>query len=445
MRIALISPKGPLYRYRGGIFKKNLRYAPLTLVHLAALVPEDLNAEIVIHDEGIGDIPTDLDVDLVAMTVITGSASRAYEISALFRERGIPVVLGGPHVTLVPEDAAPHADCLAVGYAEQTWPQLLRDFAAGKLKKRYNQGADLDISGLPLPRWDLLNTRRFTTHHVYEATRGCVHTCDFCVVPAAWGRKPFQRPIGDVVAEIKARGSKKLIFLDLNIIADRAYAAQLFEALVPLKVKWFGLSTTLLCNDIELLDLAAKSGCRGLLMGLESISGPSLKLSHKSFNDPGGFVEITRMLHARNIALMGTFVFGLDHDDPDIFLRTAELAIEAAIDLPRYAIVTPFPGTELYRRLEAEGRILTRDWDLYDGQHMVFKPARMSVEELQRGHEAAWKATYTVGATWKRLSASRTCLGVTVPANFGYRFYANHLDTHYNCDWFTGTGIRRSA
>ncbi len=445
MKVALISPKGPLYRHKGGIFKKNLRYAPLTLVHLAALVPEELNAELVIHDEGIEDIPTDMEVDLVAMTVITGCARRAYELSAIFRERGIPVVMGGPHITLIPEDAAPHADCIVVGYAEETWPQLLRDFAAGNLKKRYNQGEKLDLSGLPLPRWDLLNTSRFTTHHAYEATRGCVHNCDFCVVPAAWGRKPYQRPIGDVVTEIKARGSKKLIFLDLNIIADRCYAFELFEALVPLKVKWFGLATTLLCKDTELLDLAAKSGCRGLLIGLESISESSLKSSHKSFNDPSGFIEVTSMLHERNISLMGTFVFGLDHDEPDIFMETAELAIEARIDLPRFAIATPFPGTELYKRLDSEGRIFTRNWDLYDGQHVVFEPARMSVEALQRGHEAAWKATYTYGAIWKRLSASRTCLSITIPANFGYRFYANHLDTHYEWDWFNGTGIGGGA
>ncbi len=445
MRIALLSPKGPLYRHRGGIFKRSLRYAPLTLTHLAALVPDDLNAEVTIFDEGIEDIPEDLDVDLVGMTVITGCAKRAYALAAPLRERGIPVVLGGPHVTLAPEDAAPHGDTLVVGYAEQTWPKLLRDFANNDLAERYDQGPRLDLSGLPVPRLDLVRKGSYSTLHTYEATRGCIHDCDFCVVPAAWGRTPIQRPVEDVVEEIRVRGSRRLIFLDLNLIADRSYAARLFEALIPLNVGWFGLSTTLLTRDTDLLSLAARSGCSGVLIGLESISEAALTESRKPFNNPENYHDLVRALHDHNIALMGTFVFGLDDDTPTVFENTAKFAIDACVDLPRYAIVTPFPGTALYHRLESEDRILTRDWDLYDGQHVVFQPKGMTVEQLQAGHEAAWKKTYSWAAITKRLCGSRTRPFVAIASNLGYRFYAQHLDTHYNCDWFPGQGIQRKT
>ena len=191
MKIALISPKGPLYRHRGGIFRRSLRYAPLTLTTLASLVPADLDAEVTLIDEGIDDVDLDLKADVIGMTVITGTAPRAYELADHFRARGIPVVLGGPHVTLVPDDAEPHADSVVVGYAEDTWPELLRDLAAGRLQPRYTQEPELTLAGRPFPRRDLLPARRFLTTNVFEATRGCIHNCDFCVVPAAWGRKPY--------------------------------------------------------------------------------------------------------------------------------------------------------------------------------------------------------------------------------------------------------------
>ena len=221
LRVALISPKGPLYRHRGGIFRKSLRYQPLTLTTLASLIPPELDIDLKLIDEGIDDVPDHLDVDLVGLTVITGTASRAYELSRRFRSRGITTVLGGPHVTLIPDDAQPHADAIVVGYAEDTWPKLLRDFAAGRLAPRYDQAADLDLANRPYPRRDLLPSRRFLTNNVFEATRGCVHNCDFCVVPAAWGRKPYQKPVQDVIADIRRHGARKLIFVDLNLIADR--------------------------------------------------------------------------------------------------------------------------------------------------------------------------------------------------------------------------------
>ncbi len=438
LRLALVSPKGPLYRHRGGIFRKSLRYQPLTLTTLAALVPPELNIELTLIDEGIQEVPEKLNVDLIGFTVITGTAPRAYELSRKFRAQGIATVLGGPHVTLIPDDAQPNADAIVVGYAEDIWPELLRDFANGRMRKRYVQAPNLNLAGRPFPRRDLLPSRRFLTNNVFEATRGCVHSCDFCVVPAAWGRKPFQKPVEEVTEDIRRHGARKLIFVDLNLIADRDYALSLFKALIPMRLQWYGLSTVLLADDPELLELTARSGCRGLLMGLESISPENLKASLKGFNSPDRYVRLVEKLHEHGIALQGCFVFGLDGDKTDVFLKTAQFAVDAKIDLPRFAIVTPFPGTALHKRLESEGRILTRNWELYDAQHVVFQPRGMSVRELEQGTEAAWKHAYSYRSILARLRHSPAPWGVRLTTNLGYRFYAHHLSRFYNCDWIIG-------
>jgi radical SAM superfamily enzyme YgiQ (UPF0313 family) len=413
LKICLLSPKGPLYRHRGGIFRKSLRYSPLTLPTLAALIPTDIEHELTLFDEGIEEIPADLDADIIGITVITGTAKRSYEIAAQFRARGITVVLGGPHITLVPDDAKPHADAIVVGYAEDTWPQLLRDFQKGALQPRYTQSPDLSLAGRPRARRDL----------------------DFCVVPFAWGRKPYQKPVAEVIDEIRSTGARRAIFVDLNLVADKDYATELFEALIPLKLIWAGLATNLLARDEQLLDLCARSGCKGILVGLESISQQGLKDIHKGFNTPELYAEWIENFHAHGIAVNGTFVFGLDDDTPEVFERTAEFVIDTGIDLPRFAILTPFPGTALYKRLENEGRITTRDWELYDGQHVVFKPAQMSADALQKGNMATWRKVYGYRSIAQRMRHTPVSKLMFLGANMGYRFYANRLDQFYNCDW----------
>jgi radical SAM superfamily enzyme YgiQ (UPF0313 family) len=434
MKVVLISPKGPLYRSRGGIFRKSLRYQPLTLTTLAALAPRDLAIDFQLMDEGIEEVPMDLQADLIGMTVITGSSRRAYELAAHFRSRGLPVVLGGPHVTLMPDEAALHADAICTGYAEETWPQLLRDFAAGRMQPRYAQSPDFQLTNLPFPRRDLLDGRRYITQAVFEATRACGHDCEFCVAPTAWGRRQFQKPVEHVIADIRQFGARRLIFIDLNLISDRQYARRLFEGLIPLGVRWFGLATSLIGRDPDLMALMARSGCAGLLIGFETVSEQGLADIRKSFNDPALYRRLVSDLHRLGISIQGCFVFGGDHDTTDVFERTASFVNEVGIDLPRFAILTPFPGTPLHRRIDAEGRLLTRNWELYDGQHVVFRPAKMTPRELQEGHEWAWKAVYTRRAILRRLGKSRTQLPVAIMANFGYRFYAHHLHTHYNCD-----------
>lgn len=434
MKVVLISPKGPLYRYKGGLFKKSLRYQPLTLTTLAAYVPNELDIELELIDEGIQVVPENLQADLVAMTVITGTAPRAYELARQFRARRIPVVLGGPHVTLIPEEAQQHADAICVGYAEETWPQLLRDFSQGQMQHIYRQRTGMPLGYTAFPRRELLNKQHFLTQAVFEATRSCMHDCEFCVAPAAWGRTQYQRPIEWVIDDIRRVGQKKIIFIDLNIISDKKYAKELFRRLIPLNLQWFGLSTVLIAHDAELMELVARSGCKGLLLGLETISEHSLQDAKKRFNESVSYKTVISDLHQLGIAIQGCFVFGLDHDTMEVFDNTVEFAIDAGIDLPRFAILTPFPGTPIYQRMQTQGRILTQDWELYDGQHVVFQPKHMSVQQLAEGHERAWKKVYRWSAIARRLWNARNYRPLALSVNMGYRFYAHHLHEYYNCD-----------
>ncbi len=440
MKIALISPKGPLYRHRTGIFRKSLRMAPLTLTTLAALIPPELDIDVEIYDEGIEDLPQYLEADLVGMTVITGTAARAYELSKQFRAEGKTVVLGGPHITLVPEDAQPHADAIVSGYAEETWPQLLHDFMAGRLRPRYEMGEGFSLrtpGNTPFARRELLKKGGYKSINTFEATRGCVHKCDFCVVPSAWGRRPFQKPIEHVVADIRQLGAKRMVFYDLNIVADRAYAKELFRALIPLNIKWFGLATVLLAEDAELLDLLVRSGCKGLLIGFESVETAALADANKRFNRPDKYAELMRILHRNGIAVNGTFVFGNDSDTIDSFDAVKEFVMTHGVDLPRFSVLTPFPGTPLFTHLENEGRILTRNWDFYDGQHVVFQPKNMTPQELIEGHEKLWHEVYSLRGisvrSIKRFRQRLSLMPIIVTANIGYRYYANNLSNFYTC------------
>jgi radical SAM superfamily enzyme YgiQ (UPF0313 family) len=428
MRIQLLSPAGEIHRHGAGIFKTALRYAPLTLTTLAALVPAELEAEVAIQDEGVQPLDLSFEADLVGITAITGTAQRAYRIADELRARGHTVVLGGVHATLLPDEAAEHADALVLGYGERSWPELLRDFAQGRMKRRYFAATGKQLMGVPIARRDLLRKERYATINSIEATRGCPHKCDFCVVPTAWSNVYAHRPIEDVVAELKTFEGRRAIFIDLSPVEDVHYAKALYRAMIPLQMRWVGLSTARIVEDAELLRLAAQSGCKGLLIGFESISQDTLNETHKHFHAAPRYGEVVKKLHDHGIGIQGCFVFGFDNDDDSVFARTAEFVDRTGIDLPRYAVATPFPNTGLYRRLEAEGRLLHRDWSLYDVEHVVFRPRQMTPERLQEGLEWTWRQSYAWRSFFRRLGAAPwSILPLWVSLNLGYRYYAQHL------------------
>jgi radical SAM superfamily enzyme YgiQ (UPF0313 family) len=428
MKIQLLSPAGEIHRNTTGIFKRSLRYAPLTLTTLAALVPEEVGAEITLQDEGVQPLDLDFSADLVGITAITGTSLRAYEIADKLRSRGHKVVLGGVHPTLMPDEAEEHADCLVTGYAETSWPQLVRDFAAGQLASRYSMPVDRHLRGIPLPRRDMLQKSRYATINSIEATRGCPHKCDFCVVPTAWHGTYLRRPVEEVVAELQTFEKRHAVFIDLSPVEDVAYAKSLYRAMIPLKIRWVGLATTRLAEDLELLKLAAQSGCRGVLIGFESIDQLTLNGTRKHFHHADRYAEYVKRLHDHGIGIQGCFVFGFDDDDGSVFERTVEFVDKTKIDLPRYAVVTPFPSTPLYKRLEAQGRLLHRKWSLYDVEHVVFEPKQMTPEQLQEGLQWSWEQSYSWSSIGRRLSgAPWRILPLWLSTNLGYRFFARHL------------------
>lgn len=424
LKLALLAPAGAMHRY-GGSFGKSLHYAPLTLTTLAALVPEDIEADIKIYDETAGRIPLDLDADLIGITCITGTAPRCYAYADYFRKKGKTVMLGGVHPSMLPDEAAQHADVVFTGFSEQTFPQAIRDYLNGSLQKFYHQNKDFSIVGRPFPRRELLDPKRYITTKTVEAIRGCCHTCTFCAYPAAFGRCVYKRPVKEVAAEIEAMNTRHVLFPDVNLITDRQYAIELFNALIPLKIIWLGLVTSSIGIDEELMTLFRKSGCRGLLIGFESITQESQKYIHKGVNKVDSYVELMKKLHDNGILVQGCFAFGGDEEDESVFDRTVEMIIKAKIDLPRYSILTPFPKTGYYEQLEKEGRIFERNWAMYDVEHVVFMPKKMTVEQLIEGTDRAWRNTYSTGNVLKRLAPFTHSPWLSFPLNMGYKGYAD--------------------
>jgi len=426
-RLLLLLPDGRIHKLSLGPLRTSFREAPLTATHLAALVPPELDLDISVVDGSISPPPLEEDYDLVAISVITGTAPEAYRLAEHFRRRGATVVLGGVHVTLLPDEAAAHADAIVVGPAEDTWPKLLHDWHDGRMAERYQPERRPSLAGLPEPRRDLQKHLGYIMPNTVFATRGCGHRCDFCAVPAA-GIGWQTRPVGDVVSSVRATGARRIAFNDVNIVQDRDYAIELFEAMAPLGKKWGGLATTDVAHDPELLEAMVRSGCSYLLLGFESVSNHGLRDMRKSFNHPGGYRFVCDTLHRHGIAIQGCFIFGLDDDDPSVFDDTIEAVNELRIDIPRYALYTPFPGTAAYRRLEADGRLLHRDWWYYDTQHVVIQPLKLSPEQLERGFFHAWRKTFTMRSILHRTSACPRQLPISFVGNLAYRLYIRRLE-----------------
>jgi radical SAM superfamily enzyme YgiQ (UPF0313 family) len=399
-----------------------LNFQQITMPYLAARVP--LSWYVVHIDEEGEDINWSIHADVIGITFHTPSALHAYDIAARFRARGICVVMGGPHVTLLPEEAAQHADVIFIGEAEGLWEDFLKGFAAGSYLSVYQQTRAPSMEKTPEARKELFH-RHDHANGVLFATRGCPCQCDFCSVTVMYGHKLRKRPVGEVAAEYASFKGKVIIFWDDNIAGDIEYAKRLCRAIAPYRKWWSSQASIHAGRDDEFLEVAAQSGCKQLFLGLESISQKSIAEVNKAFNRVDEYLRVTDRIHSHGIAVQTGIVFGFDHDTPEIFEDTIDFLEKAGVQNATFNVLTPFPGTPLFRRMEEEGRIMTRDWRKYNSRDdVVYRPKRMSAAELLAGFRYANDRFYSLPSTVKRLSRSPVQLWWTLPLNlaYGYRW-----------------------
>ncbi len=376
----------------------------LGLTLLASLFPKTYEVKII--NEVIEEIDFNAGVDLVGITALTCVIKRAYAIADRFRERGVKVILGGVHPSLLPDEAKEHADSVFIGEAEGMLDKVIADFESGKLQPFYKNREWSDLKGMPLPRRDLLNKRYRPFFKVIETTRGCPNRCEFCSVPIINGKRYRIRPLEEIDHELSTIIHKKgeyLFLSDDNVTAKEDYAFGLFEIFKRHKVKWMGFTTLKIALNEKLLKAARESGCVSLFLGFESLLQENLDNVSKRFVNAKELSNLIKTIQTHRIGIQGAFIFGFDGDDPTVFKKTVEFVQENNIDLPTFSVLTPFPGTPLFSRLEKEGRIFDLNWSHYDMSHVVFKPKKMTVQELQEGYLWAQKYICAPRSILKRL------------------------------------------
>jgi radical SAM superfamily enzyme YgiQ (UPF0313 family) len=402
---------------------------PLSMALLASLTPA--RVEVRFYDDRVEEIPFDETTDLVAISVETFTALRAYKIARAFRARGVLVVMGGYHATLVPDEVERECDAVIVGDAEPVWAQVLADAGRRRLKRRYDGAGQRNLAGLR-PRREIFAGKRYQNITLVEFARGCNFKCDFCAVTAFHAASQHHRPAGDVAAEICATGRRRFFIVDDNVASQPAQARELCRALLPLGVRWVGQASIHIARDHELLALMRRSGCLGVLIGMESLDPANLRDMGKDWNIAGGgYAESLRRFRDHGLAIYGTFVFGYDNDDRDVIRRSVEFAKEQKLFLAAFNHLVPFPGTPLYRRLECEGRLLKPRWWLDPDARVgdvSFRPKKLEPGELQELCLDARRQFYGWGSIcrrmWDRRANLRTplMLGVYLGLNLGAHF-----------------------
>lgn len=412
LKFQIICPAAAQFRVAAGqtaSFRTRIfRFSMLSALSVAACAPDGVKAEVV--DENVQAIDFDQDADLVGVSFMTFNAPRAYEIARRFRERGKTVLFGGYHPTLMPEEAAEHADAVCIGDAESNLPRMIEDYRNGRLQKFYRMPYP-DFRGRHVKE-ELLRSRDYMWATVVQATRGCHHRCEFCSV-SAFSEHAFKtKPIEEAVAEIRAGGRSRVLFIDDNLAADLEYVKALLRALVPLRIRWYSQIPFNVTRDRELLDLMQQSGCHGVFIGFESLVQESLAETGKGFNLAAEYRSGIAELHRRKIAVVAALVLGYDHDGLEVFERTVRFLENAQADALQLTVLTPFPGTPLFRRLEEEGRIRDRNWEHYDLGHVTFAPKKMTAAELEEGHDRILGWFYSWPQILRRLGRQALYLGV---------------------------------
>jgi len=423
MKILLISPERKRRRDEAFLFKLGF----LNLPYIAAVTPRDVEVKIV--DEAYEAIDFDERVDLVGLTAQTPVAPRAYQIASEFRKRGVPVVMGGVHASMLPEEAIQYVDSVVVGEGEISWPQVIEDSRRGELKPFYRPTTRVNIKTLPLPRRELLNGAHYFPLKLLETSRGCPHRCDFCSVSKFFGSRYRNRPMEEINRELRILFPERsvmnpigkrflsliskdlpyflkrrlLYIIDSNVASNRRFARKLFTLLKEYDLLWWGHAPVSVGYDEDLLKLFSESGCIALNLGFESLSSKNLMAMKKGFNKPKRYEEAVKRIHGHGIGIMGTFIVGLDGDDETVFDQITDFVMHNRLDWALTFIMTPCPGTDSFLRLEKEGRILTRDWEKYDSLNAVYQPSLISSEELERGFRKTWKTVFSLPSIYRRI------------------------------------------
>ncbi|MFA5975938.1 MAG: radical SAM protein [Elusimicrobiota bacterium] len=380
----------------------------LSLYILAALTPD--NVEVAITDERIEQINFNERVDLVGITVVTSLANRAYEIADEYRKRGIPVILGGIHVSLLPEEAIQHCDSVVIGEAEELWGQVVEDFQKGKLERFYRASAFPELTQSPIPKWDFLEPKAYS-YFTLQIGRGCPFDCDFCMVKRFNGRVYRHKEIERVISEIKLLKKldpeKLIFFTDDNILAIPPFTKELLSRLIPLKMKaWWCQSSVNRLKDDRMLDLMYQAGCRVIFVGIESVSQKSIDSMNKgAVNKVDEYKDVIRKVHSHKMAVFGSFVFGNDTDDKTIFEETIKFIDETNIGFAMINILTPPPGSRLFTRLEQENRIFHWEWWRYNTDTVCFQPKQMTPDQLYAGRHRVLNQIYSYDSLYKRWDA----------------------------------------
>ena len=394
-------------------------FPPLGLATLAAYVEPDDRA--VLIDEHVMPLDTDDAPDLVLIQVYITNAYRAYRIADSYRAKGCFVALGGLHVTSLPEEAMAHADAIFLGPGEQIFPEFLRDFRRGVPRRVYRSGTGRTIERIPAVRRDLIQRGRYLVPNSIVVTRGCPQHCDFCYKDAffAGGRSFYTQRVDEALAEIERLPGRHLYFLDDHLLGDRRFARALFDGMRGMGRIFQGAATVDSILRGDLVEHAARAGLRSIFVGFETLSPANLRASNKRQNLGRDYAAVTRRLHELGVMINGSFVFGMDEDDSDVFRRTVDWAIEQGITTATFHIQTPYPGTALYQRMRAAGRMVTDNWDLYDTRHVVFRPARLSADRLKAGYDWAYREFYR----WSAIARASLAHG-TLKHQAKHFFYA---------------------
>ncbi len=397
MKVKMILPA--LTEARSPFFRpiKYSLFPPLGLATLAGYL--DADDEITLQDEHVERLDLDDEPDLVVIQVYITSAYRAYQLADHYRAKGAYVALGGLHVTSLPGEAAQHADSIFLGPGEDTWPAFLKDFRAGTPAKVY-RSSTRTLLGIPPIRRDLIKRHLYLVPNSIVVSRGCPHTCDFCYKEAFYrgGKSFYTQTVDHALAEIQRLPGRHLYFLDDHLVGNPHFAAALFDGMKGMGRLWQAAGTVQSVLKSGLLEKAAEAGLRSLFVGFETLNPSNLREHDKYQNLNRDYNAAIRRLHELGVMVNGSFVFGMDHDDETVFDRTVDWAISQGIETATFHILTPYPGTELYRRMASQGRITTCDWNLYDTRHVVYRPAMLTPEALEAGYWRAYRDFYRWGS-----------------------------------------------